>query len=105
MPSAPSPRTPDHCPNECFPVFLGTASRPQGLRSLHTSQAFWPHGSPGTPGCIRRSPTHKTARTDGSERERLRSFSECIGLSVIEPFKPQSECTANTFILATSVAK
>src|SRR5277367_4363226 len=43
MPSAPSPRTPDHCPNECVPVFLGTASRPQGLRSLHTSQAFWPH--------------------------------------------------------------
>ena len=32
--------TPDHCPSECFPVFLGTASRPQVLRSLHTSQAF-----------------------------------------------------------------
>jgi len=46
--AVPAQRTPPHCPNECFPGFLGTASRPRVFRSLRISPTFSPRGLPGT---------------------------------------------------------
>jgi len=55
LPQFPPRRTQIRCPSECSPRCPGTTSHPPPFRSLRTSPASLPRGSPSTPACIHRS--------------------------------------------------